>query len=142
MEMISVIIADDHKITRMGIRRVLEMAPDIQVVGEAKNGYEALLLVNDLHADVIILDVEMPVLTGVEVSRILHGTGTPIQVLILSAYKDRAYVEGVLHAGAAGYLTKDEAPNQLVNAVRGISHGEESWFSEKLMDDIGINSIK
>ncbi len=136
MESISVIIADDHRITRMGIRTILEIAPDIRVVGEAADGYETLTKVNDLHADILVLDIEMPILTGIEVARILNGTNTPIAVLILSAYDDLEYIRGVLKAGAVGYLTKDEAPEHLVEAVRGIAHGEWGWFTNRVAEDV------
>jgi DNA-binding NarL/FixJ family response regulator len=132
MRITRVILADDHPIVRAGIRRLLERAGDIEVVGEASDGIEALHLVEELVPDVLLLDVEMPGLKGTEVARRLQVTGSPVHILALSSYDDEQYVLGMLDSGAAGYLTKEEAPQTLVQAVRRIARGELGWISQRM----------
>jgi two-component system response regulator DegU len=127
-----VVLADDHPIVRAGIRRLLEKAADIEVVGEASDGIEALHLVEDLDPDVLLLDVEMPGLRGTEVARRLQVTGSPVHILALSSYDDEQYIRGMLASGAAGYLTKEEAPQTLVHAVRRVARGEQGWISQQV----------
>jgi two-component system response regulator DegU len=127
-----VVLADDHPIVRAGIRRLLEKAADIEVVGEASDGIEALHLVEDLDPDVLLLDVEMPGLRGTEVARRLQVAGSPVHILALSSYDDEQYIRGMLASGAAGYLTKEEAPQTLVQAVRRIARGEQGWISRRV----------
>lgn len=131
MEKIRVIIADDHAIMRVGIRNILSRSTEIQVVGEASNGAEAIDLVNQLFPDVLILDMEMPVMDGVEVARRLQASSSPVHILVLSAYDDRQYILEMLNMGAAGYLIKDEAPEVIVDAVQGVARGEKGWISRK-----------
>jgi DNA-binding NarL/FixJ family response regulator len=126
-----VVLTDDHPVVRSGIRALLEQAPDITVVGEADNGTDALRLVAALQPDVLLLDVQMPGLDGVEVARQLKASGSPTFVLALSAYDDEHFIRELLACGAAGYLTKDEAPDAIVEAVRGVARGEEGWFSRR-----------
>jgi two-component system response regulator DegU len=127
-----VVLADDHPIVRAGIRRLLEKAADIKVVGEASDGIEALHLVEDLDPDVLLLDVEMPGLRGTEVARRLQVAGSSVHILALSSYDDEQYIRGMLASGAAGYLTKEEAPQTLVHAVRRIARGEQGWISRRV----------
>ncbi len=123
---IRVVLADDHAIIRTGIRSLLKKASDIQVVGEASNGVEALRLANELAPDVLLLDMEMPGMSGVEVARQLRAAGSPVHILALSAYDDRHYILGMLASGAAGYLLKDEAPEIIVAAVRRVLREQQS----------------
>ncbi|HLF26697.1 MAG TPA: response regulator transcription factor [Anaerolineae bacterium] len=132
MTTIRVMLADDHPIVRSGIRNLLERAPDIDVVGEANNGMEALRLVEELRPDVLLLDMEMPGLKGAEVARQLKATSSPVQILALSAYDDKQYIIGLLAAGAAGYLTKEEVPEAIIEAVRGVARGEQGWVSRRV----------
>jgi DNA-binding NarL/FixJ family response regulator len=131
MAAIRVALTDDHPKVRASIRHLLEQAMDIVVVGEASDGAEALRLVADLAPDILLLDVEMPGMSGVEVARRLKAAGAPVRVLALSAYDDEQYVGELLATGAAGYLTKDEAPEAIVEAVRGVARGEKGWFSRR-----------
>ena len=131
MGKIRVVIADDHAIMRVGIRNILSRSNEICVVGEASNGAEAIQLISELNPDVLILDMEMPVMDGVEVARRLQATNSPVRILVLSAYDDRQYILEMLNMGAAGYLIKDEAPEVIVDAVQGISRGEKGWISRK-----------
>jgi DNA-binding NarL/FixJ family response regulator len=131
MSKIRVVIADDHAIMRVGIRNILARSNEISVVGEASNGAEAIQLVEKEHPDVLVLDMEMPIMDGVEVARRLLAAGSPVNILVLSAYDDRQYILEMLNMGAAGYLIKDEAPEVIVDAVLGVSRGEKGWISRK-----------
>jgi DNA-binding NarL/FixJ family response regulator len=127
--MITVILADDHPLLRAGVRRLLDAEADLDVVAEADSGRRALALVRRHTPDVLVLDMEMPDGSGVEVAQALHADATvPTRVLALSAYDRRAYVEGLLKLGAAGYLTKDKPPAMIVEAVRAVARGEGRWF--------------
>lgn len=127
-----VILADDHPVVRAGIRNMLEQAPDIVVVGEASDGNEALKMVEELQPDVLLLDMEMPGISGTEVAHQLMATGSKVHILALSAHDDKEYIQELLASGAAGYLVKDEVPNAIVEAVRGVSRGERGWLSRKV----------
>jgi DNA-binding NarL/FixJ family response regulator len=129
MKTTRVVLADDHPMVRTAIRKLLEKAGDIEVIGEADDGAEALRLVEDLDPDVLLLDMEMPGLNGVQVARQLQSVGSPVSILALSAYDDQQYILGMLASGAAGYLTKEEALHILVEAVRGVARGERGWVS-------------
>lgn len=132
MDTIRVVLADDHAIVRGGIRALLARAEDVAVVGEAATGEQALQLVATLRPDVLVLDVEMPGVSGAEVVQRLRESGASVRVLVLSAYDADAYVETLLKAGVAGYLIKDEAPDHIVEAVRGVARGETGWLSRRV----------
>ena len=132
MAAIRIVLADDHPIVRDGVRLLLERAPELVVVGEAGDGAGALRLVADLLPDVLVLDMALPDLDGVEVARRLRAAGSPVRVLGLSAHDDEAYIGGLLATGAAGYLTKDEARQRIVEAVRGVARGETGWLSRRV----------
>lgn len=123
-----VVIADDHPVVRAGIRDMLEAADGITVVGEAADGAEALEQVEEQYPDVLLLDVEMPELSGVEVADRLEEQSHPVRLLALSSYDDQEYVQGLLQSGASGYLTKENAPDLIVEAVRAVADGEVRWF--------------
>ena len=128
---IRVILADDHPVVRTGIRTLLQQADDIVVVAETGNGSEVFKLVEQLAPDVLLLDMEMPGLSGVEVALRLKEQGAPVRVLALSAYDDEEYIRNLLLHGAAGYLTKEEAIEIIIDAVRGVARGEQGWFSRR-----------
>jgi DNA-binding NarL/FixJ family response regulator len=132
MEPIRVLLTDDHPIVRRGIRNLLEKAPDIVVVGEASNGEQALCMVEELAPDVMLLDMEMPGINGLEVARRLQAKKSPVRVLALSAYDDEQYILGLLKRDVVGYLTKEEALDTIVEAVRGVARGEEGWLSRRI----------
>jgi DNA-binding NarL/FixJ family response regulator len=123
-ERISVIIADDHAVVREGTRHILEQELDIEVVGEAANGVEAIELVERLQPDVAIVDISMPVLGGIEATQRIKAIRPETSVLILTSYDDDRYVFALLAAGAAGYLLKDVPSAELVRAVRMVHAGE------------------
>jgi DNA-binding NarL/FixJ family response regulator len=128
MPVVRVVIADDHPVVRSGIRDMLEQDDDIEVVGEAASGTEALQQVEEKQPDVLLLDVEMPELSGVEVAQQLQQQGHPVRLLALSSYDDQEYVQGLLKGGASGYLTKGNAPKLIVEAVQAVARGDVRWF--------------
>jgi DNA-binding NarL/FixJ family response regulator len=131
-----VVLAEDNEIVRRGIRRLLNRVEDIEVVGEAVNGVEALRLVDELLPDVLLLDVEMPQLDGIKVARQLKKGRQKTRILVLSAYDDQEYIQEMLANGASGYLIKDEAPDRIVEAVKGVAQGEMGWVSPKVLEKL------
>lgn len=121
---IRILIADDHALVREGTRQILEREDDLEVVGEAADGEEAVALADSLGPDVAIVDVGMPKINGVEATRRIKAEHPEIGVLVLTVHDDEAYVHAILEAGAAGYLLKDIRGPQLVEAVRSIGSGE------------------
>jgi DNA-binding NarL/FixJ family response regulator len=128
----NVLLVDDHPVVRAGIRQLLERASDIKVVGEASNGDEAVDLVKRLSPDVMLLDMEMPGMNGNEVAQKLMSLGVPVRILALSAHDDKQYIQELLANGAAGYLVKEEVPEAIVEAVRGVARGEQGWVSRRV----------
>jgi DNA-binding NarL/FixJ family response regulator len=125
-DIIRVILVDDHAIVRTGLRAVLGAAPEIDVVGEASGGHEAIALIAATPADVVVMDISMGEGDGVTATRAITGAdreGAP-RVLILTMHDEEAYLEAVLEAGASGYLMKGTADRELVDAVRAVARGE------------------
>src|ERR1700692_3582795 len=122
--MIRVLLADDHAMVRKGLRLILEAPPDMEIVGEAGNGREAIEEAERSHPDVIVMDVAMPELNGIEATRRLYASAPRTRVLALSMHKDSIYVREILRAGARGYLLKDSIDSDLVNAVRAVAKGD------------------
>jgi DNA-binding NarL/FixJ family response regulator len=138
MEKIRVVLADDHPMIRASVRNMLHRTNDIVVVGEASNGYEAIEVARSLQPDVLILDMEMPGLKGLDVAEELLGSGFTKPILVLSAYKDKQMILGVLACGVSGYLTKDELPDTIIKAVRGVAEGEGGWVSRQIAEQLSI----
>src|SRR3989304_66714 len=124
MEKIRVIIAEDHAVVREGTRELLDREQDIEVIGEAANGAEAVALVEGLNPDVAILDISMPVMSGIEATERIKALRPSTAVLILTQYDYDQYVFALLAAGAAGYLLKDVPSAEVVRAVRSVHAGE------------------
>lgn len=124
MDKIKIIIADDHAVVREGTRTLLEREEDMQVVGEAHDGEEAVRLIEKLKPDVAILDISMPKLSGIEVTRRIKPRLPSTAILILTVYDNDEYVFALLEAGAAGYLLKDVHSHEIVKAVRAVYSGE------------------
>ena len=129
---IRILLVDDHIKLRAGIRRLVEANRDMLVVGEAGNGIDALEQVAKLEPDVVLLDVEMPRMNGMQVVREISAHHEGVKVLALSAYDDRQYILGMLDQGAAGYVIKDEAPAMLVRAIREIFLSNRRWMSQRV----------
>ncbi|NEA25282.1 response regulator [Actinomadura bangladeshensis] len=123
---ISVLLADDQAMVRRGLRLILEDQPDITVVGEASDGAEAVALARRLRPDVCLVDIRMPKLDGIEVTRALAGPKTtdPMRVVVVTTFDLDEYVYGALRGGAAGFILKDAGPALLVEAVRAAHNGE------------------
>lgn len=136
---ISTLLADDHIVVRAGIRQFLEQSPDIKVIAEASNGQEACELVETLTPDVVVLDIQMPLKSGIEVTKWIRLNNLPIGILILTAYDDEPYVRAVLQAGANGYVLKNAEPTEIVQAVRDVFYGKsvlDSNLTPKLITNL------
>lgn len=132
---IRLILADDHPAMRAGLRSALEKAENIQVVGEAADGVQALALIEALRPDVALLDCHLPGMAGGQVAAEVQKRKLPTRVLPLSAFAGASYLQAMLEAGAAGYLLKDEALETVVQAVRAVARGEQ-WYSRQVMAEV------
>ena len=123
-EPIRIVLVDDHAILRQGLRRLLEDEPDLEVVGEAGNGLEAVAVARALAPDLVLMEAVMPRLNGIEAAKQIKQSNPATAILALSAYDDDRYVLGLLEAGAAGYLLKSSTAQELVHAIRAVHAGE------------------
>ena len=121
---IRLLIADDHKLMREGLRALLSGESDIEVIGEASNGREIVKLVEESAPDIVLMDISMPQLNGIDATRQIKDLSGTTRVIALSMHADRLFVQGVLKAGAAGYILKDSAFDELAQAVRAVSNGQ------------------
>jgi two-component system response regulator NreC len=121
---VRIILAEDHRITREGLVNLLQERPDMEVVGEAENGREAVRLAKELSPDLIIMDVTMPDLNGIDATRIITSGSNNTKVIALSMYSDKQFVQGMIQAGASGYLLKDCAFEELVSAIKAVIQGD------------------
>ena len=128
MNPIRVLLADDHTLIRAGLRMVVVSQPDFTVVGEASDGREAVALAEQLKPDVVVMDIGMPSLNGIEACRQIHDSLPGSQVIMLSMHSDEGYVLRALKAGAKGYMLKDSAEADLASAIRAVRAGK-SFFS-------------
>lgn len=138
MNEIKVILADDHKLVRAGIRSLLHNIRDIEVIGEASNGREALGLINANQPDILLLDISMSELNGLEVTERVKQEFPEVKIIILSMHTHEEYVLQALKAGASGYLLKDAAPTELEMALKAVMRGEtflSPAISKHLVDD-------
>ncbi|MFC1737314.1 response regulator [Candidatus Hydrogenedentota bacterium] len=131
--MIRVVMADDHAVVRDGLRLILESQNDIEVVGEAADGREVLDQVQALHPDVVIMDIAMPQLDGIEATERIRRRHSTTQVVILSMHSTSEYVHRAFQAGAGGYLLKESAGGEVIEAVRSV-HSGHNYLSEKITD--------
>ncbi len=136
-ETIRVLVADDHAVVREGIRHVLERVEGLEVVAEAADGDEVLPLVEQHEPDLVVLDVSMPGLTGLEVTRLLRQREDGIGILILSMHDNPEYVLEAVRAGADGYVLKDAGPGELREAVRAVQEGKE-YLSERVTHQLSV----
>ena len=124
MKEITILLAEDHVVVRESIRQSLEREPNFRVVGEASNGEEAVQMAGQLRPDVIIMDISMPKLNGIEATKQIKASQPSAVVLILTAYDYEQYIFPLLAAGAAGYLLKDMSSRELINAIQTVHRGE------------------
>jgi DNA-binding NarL/FixJ family response regulator len=137
MKKIRVLLADDHTIVRQGLRSLLSAELDMEVVAEAEDGRQAVRLANEIKPDVVVMDIAMPQLNGLEATRQITKEKIPAKVLILSSYSDDEYIQQLTEAGATGYLIKKTAANDLINAIREVHKGNAFYspcISKRLFD--------
>jgi len=138
MKLTRILLADDHAVVRQGFKMILDAQADMEIVGEAANGREAVELAARLHPDIVVMDVAMPELNGIEATRRLLADNPHTRVIALSMHKDSVYVREILRAGARGYLLKDSGADDLVKAIRAVAGGESYLspaVSNAVLDD-------
>ncbi len=135
-------IIDDHPGVRVEIRNLLASDKDIVVVGEGANGLDAIQLAYQMKPDVLLLDVELPLLRGDEVVKRLREVEPEVRVLAISSYDDPMYILGMLENGAVGYITKDEAPHSLIGAIHSIVDEKVKWISPSVANQVSKISLK
>lgn len=139
---IRVLIADDHAGVRAGLRALLMAQRDLEVVGEAMDGEEAVRLIQDRNPNIVLLDIEMPGLRGDHVMRWIRESRPQVKVLTVSSHTDGEYIRNMLEAGASGYITKEEAPAVLVQAIHSIIDQGLSWFSPGVLNQLEERDIE
>lgn len=139
---IKILIVDDHSGVRAGLKKLLQTARDMVVVGEGANGAEAIELVATRDFDILLLDIELPDQRGDVVMRHIHDRYPERKVLAVSSYSDRDYIFGMLENGVSGYITKDETPTMLLDAIRTIIRTGRNWFSPHVLKNSGIPPIE
>jgi two-component system, NarL family, response regulator LiaR len=138
-EHIRVLIVDDHGIVRKGLRFLISNTPDMEVVGEAANGLEAVEKSRSLQPDIILMDLQMPKMTGIEAIRVIKQADAAKKILVLTSFADDQNVFPAIKGGASGYILKDAQPNELLDAIRAIHQGKPSLhpvIAEKLMREL------
>ena len=138
MKKITVLLADDHRILREGVKSLLEKAQDIEVVGEASEGGEAVAKAQALSPDIVLMDITMPGMNGLEATRQIKALKPNTRVLILSMHESNQYISQFLKSGASGYVLKDTAASELVGAIRAVSQGDAFLYpsiARKLLEE-------
>jgi DNA-binding NarL/FixJ family response regulator len=144
MDEITIVVVDDHPLFRQGVVEALSMEKDLEVIGEASNGEDAIAIIRALHPDIALLDINLPGMNGQQVTRKIVAEKLPTRVVLLTGYDDREQAIHAILAGAFGYCSKDVQPNQLMNAIREVAKGSfvidhqifdnkgiENWLDEK-----------
>lgn len=143
--MIQVMLVDDHVVVRAGIRQFLEQSADIKVIAEASNGHEACHLLEQIQPDVAVLDVQMPIMNGIELTRWIRDHKLPVGILVLSAYDDEPYIQAVLQAGANGYVLKTSELQDILEGIRDVYQGKsvlDADLMQKLFNRIASKSVQ
>lgn len=122
--MIKVLIADDHAIVRAGLRTLIESDPDLELAGEAAGGYEAIELINKSEPDILVLDISMPDMDGIAVTKMLKSMGKNVRILILTIHEDKALLREAIKSGASGYILKNVAEKELISAIKIVMRGD------------------
>jgi DNA-binding NarL/FixJ family response regulator len=139
MNRIKILLAEDHTIVREGFSRMLELEADLEVIGEAKNGREAVVLIQKLLPDVVLMDIAMPLLNGLEATRQILKIIPTMKVLILSAHSDDAYLKKAMESGAKGYLLKQTSSHEVCQAIREV-HAGKTFFSPAMAKRLKANT--
>jgi NarL family two-component system response regulator LiaR len=145
MSKISVLLVDDHAVVRNGLRNYLEIQEDIEIAGEAENGLEALEKVRLLHPDIVLMDLVMPKMDGIEATRQINAANTTTKVIVLTSFSEDDQVFSAIKAGATGYLLKDVSPADLVKAIRATYQGESQLHPDivnKLMQEFANQPVE
>ena len=141
--MIRILIADDHPVVRQGLKRIIEESPGMTVTGEASTGQEVLQDLRQLDCDVVLLDISMPGISGLDVLKQIRLEKRDLPVLVLSIHSEEEYAVRALRAGASGYLTKTSAPEELIKAIRRVNGGKKyvtSTLAEKLAEHLDVDA--
>jgi two-component system, NarL family, invasion response regulator UvrY len=136
MTNIRVILAEDHPVIRSHIRRTLQRTQDIVVIGEASDGNEMVEMACDMEPDIVLMDIEMPGLNGIEAANKLHEEGMHMPVLVISSHNDMHLILSLFKLGIAGYIIKEDAPTEIVPAVRAIAEDHSAWISHEIVNSI------
>lgn len=134
---IRVLLADDHAVLRSGLRALLNLEPDMEVVGEASNGHEAIELGQTLKPDVIVMDISMPEMDGLAAAKAIHEMGIPCHVVMLTVHAEEDYLFQTLQMGASGYVLKSSADTELMNAIRAAQRGEVFLYPSAVKKVLG-----
>lgn len=143
--MIRILIADDHAIVRHGLKQIIEESGEMRVVAEAGSGSEALRKIREIACDVVVLDISMPDMSGIDVLKQIHAERPQLPILILSIYSEDQYAMRLIKAGAAGYMTKESAPSEVVKALLRVAGGKKyisPTVAEILANDLGTAEEK
>ncbi|MBC8022158.1 MAG: response regulator transcription factor [Burkholderiales bacterium] len=138
--MVRIVVADDHAIVREGLKQILAGQPDFEVVGEARDGHEALTRVREMEFDVLLLDMSMPGKSGVELIKQIKSEKPRLRILILTMHEEHQYAVRAIRAGASGYLTKEGASAQLVTALRKVAAGG-AYISAEVAEQLALNAM-
>jgi two-component system invasion response regulator UvrY len=143
--MIRILIADDHAIIRHGLKQIIEESGEMRVVAEADSGSDALRKIRGIECDVVLLDIAMPDMSGIDVLKQIHAESPQLPILILSIYPEDQYAMRLIKAGAAGYMTKESAPSEVVKALLRVASGKKyisTAVAEILANEIGTDEEK
>lgn len=138
--MINIVLVDDHKLVRTGIRRLLEDAPGIKVVGEAANGEDAIQVIRQLKPTVVLMDIKMPGISGLEATRKLLRLDPHLKIIIITAYENDIFPVRLMQAGAAGYITKSSTREEMIQAVRAVALGQRH-ISPEIAKQLAFSSV-
>ncbi|MCB9366132.1 MAG: response regulator transcription factor [Calditrichaeota bacterium] len=141
MNSVRILIADDHKLFRLGMKSLLEAHPEATIVGEAATGLDAIHFARDLNPDIVLMDISMPELNGIESTRRICDENSEARVIIVSMHSDRRYVTEALRAGAKGYLLKDSAPEEIFRAIHKTMSGR-FYLSPQINDQVIAEFVK
>lgn len=138
--MIRIVVADDHTIVREGLKQILAAAGDLEVVGEAQDGFEVIQRVRELEFDLLLLDMSMPGKSGIELIKLVRAEKPKLRILVLSMHEEHQYAVRAIRAGAAGYLTKESASRQLVEAIRKVAGGG-AFISSAVAEQLALGAM-
>lgn len=138
--MIRIVLADDHTIVREGLKQLLQAADGLEIVGEARDGHEAMKAVRELDFDLLLLDMSMPGKSGIELIKQVRAEKPKLRILILSMHEERQYAIRAIRAGASGYLTKESASRQLVEAIRKVASGG-AFISAEVAEQLALGAM-